>query len=387
MITRKFLAFWKNPKCVFWLGMLIAIVATVLEVSRGRDANYQVYSDATRLFWEGITPYTMEFVAAHGRYFLYPPTFCVVYAPVLLLPWWLGPFVWNLGNYSLFALAIKTLPSRFEEYKHRIFLFLLPILLQAVFCYQYNIVVCYLFLFSFSLMERGKGHWAAVLIMLSACTKIYGGIQLAMLLMYPKPWRNMAVALASGVILFALPAMNLSFAHPFDLYGDMAAILNTHNTGVDYVGLLYARGLKWLLLPNHQVVQGGVLLLLAVLFFVCHSRWADMRFRAQCLAVLMGFVILFSDCPETHTYLIAIAGYLVAFWLQPGKTRLDWVLFWLLFVNFAILPTDVLCPPKVHAFIHNTFWLDVYVYAACWLRTVWWAVTGECSDKPVRLAD
>ena len=126
MMMQKFMAFWKSPKCVFWFGMLIAVIATALEVARGRDANYIVYSDATRMFWEGITPYTMSFVEQHGRYFLYPPAFCVLLSPVLLMPWWLGPFVWNLGNYSLFALAIKTLPKQFDEYKHRIFLFLLP---------------------------------------------------------------------------------------------------------------------------------------------------------------------------------------------------------------------------------------------------------------------
>ncbi len=372
-MKQKFLSFWQSPKCVFWLGFLVAIIATALEVARGRNANYIDYSDATRLFWEGITPYTMSFVEAHGRYFLYPPAFCVLYAPVLLLPWWLGPFVWNLGNYSLFALAIKTLPKKFDKYKHRIFLFLLPILLQAVFCYQYNMVVCYIFLFAFSLMERGKGHWAAVLIMVSATTKIYGGIEIAMLLMYAKPWRNIAVAVVSGAILIALPMVNTNFASPMGLYEDMANILSTHNSAVDYVGILYARGLKWLLRPNHYAVQGIVLALLAVLFFVRRARWSDFRFRTQCLAGIMGFVVLFSDCPETHTYIIPIAGYLLAFWLQPNKGRIDWILFWLLFVNFAILPTDVLCPAKVHEFIHETFWLDVYVYTICWLRILWWA--------------
>lgn len=378
MVKQKFMAFWKSPKCVFWLGFLVAIVATALEVARGRNANYIVYADATRMFWEGVTPYTMSFVNEHGRYFLYPPAFCVLFAPVLMLPWWIGPFVWNLGNYSLFAIAIKTLPKQFDKYKHRIFLFLLPILLQAVFCYQYNMAICYIFIFAFSLMERGKGHWAAVLIMVSAATKIYGGIEIAMLLMYPKPWRNIIVGIVCGIILFALPMVNTNFDNPIALYSEMATMLSTHNSDIEYVGILYARGLKWLLLPNHQLVQCIVLAALAVLFFVRRDRWSDLRFRTQCLAVLMGFVVLFSDCPETHTYLISICGYLLAFWLQPDKKRLDWILFWLLFVNFAILPTDVLCPPKIHEFIHNTFWLDIYVYTICWLRTIWWATDRTC---------
>lgn len=373
-MKQQFIRFWSSPKCVFWLGMLIAFVATLLEVMRGRNANYIVYADATRMFWEGVSPYTESFVEEHGRYFLYPPVFNVVYAPILLLPRWLGPFIWNLGNYCLFFLSIKTLPARFDTYKHRTFLFLLPILLQAVFCYQYNIVVCYLFLFAFSLMERGKGHWAAVLIMLSATTKIYGGIELAMLLMYKKPWRNIGIAAVCGAAFLALPALNFNFDQPLSLYGKMADMLSTHNDAVDYVGILYAKGLKSLLLPNHYLVQGGVLLMLAAGFFARYKRWSSPVFRTQCLAVLMGFIILFSDCPETHTYLIAIAGWLSAFWLQPQRTRIDWILFWLLFVNFAILPTDVLCPPKVHEFFHETLWLDVYTFTLCWCRTLWLAV-------------
>lgn len=376
-MKQHFVRFWSSPKCVFWLGMLIAFAATIIEVMRGRNANYIVYSDATRMFWEGISPYTTDFVEDHGRYFLYPPAFNVIYAPILLLPRWLGPFVWNLGNYTLFWLAIKTLPERFDAYKHRTFLYLLPILLQAVFCYQYNIVVCYLFLFAFTLMEKGKGHWAAILIMLSATTKIYGGIQLAMLLMYKRPWRNIGIAIVSGAVFLALPALNFSFDQPLSLYGKMADMLSIHNSAVDYIGILYAKGLKSLLLPNHYLVQGGVLLLLAIGFFARYKRWHSPVFRTQCLAVLMGFIILFSDCPETHTYLIAIAGWLLAFWMQPERSRIDWILFWLLFVNFAILPTDVLCPPKVHTFVHETFWLDVYTFTLCWGRTLWLALSRK----------
>ena len=64
----------------------------------------------------------------------------------------------------------------------------------------------------------------------------------------------------------------------------------------------------------------------------------------------------------------------MVFWLRPQRTWIDWTLFWLLFVNFMILPTDVLCPAWLHEYIHKTFWLDVYTYFICWLRIVWWAV-------------
>ena len=81
--------FFSNPTCVFCLGLLIVLLATSLEVFRGRNTNYFDYQDSTRMFWEGLSPYNMEYVQAHGIYFLYSPVFNVIFAPIFMLPWWL----------------------------------------------------------------------------------------------------------------------------------------------------------------------------------------------------------------------------------------------------------------------------------------------------------
>ena len=378
--------FFSNPACVFWLGLVVALVATTIEVVRGRNTNYFDYQDATRMFWEGISPYTSEFVQAHCIHFLYLPVFCVVFAPVFFLPWWLGPFVWNITNYCLFALAVKALPRQFDPYKHRIFLYLLPVLLQGVFCYQYNLVVCYIFLFAFTLLERNKPFWAVLLVMVSATTKIYGLIELALLFCYPGVWRNFGYAVVCGALLLLLPGLNTNFDNVFSLYIDTKEALATHQTIGDYCGLLFVRGLKPLLLPNYRMVQLSVVALLGILFFWRYKRWHDFRFRVQVLAIAMGYIILFSDSPETHTYLIALSGYLLAFWMQPRRTRLDWVLFWALFVLFGILPTDVLCPTWIYNYIHFNFWPDVWCMLIVWLRVIWWAVGPEKAVGGERLA-
>ena len=139
-------------RTAFVLGLVVAIVATALETFRLRYANYLVYTDSTIDFWNGINPYTQDFVDAHGRYFLYTPVFSVLYLPIAVLPKWLGPFVWNLCNYSLFALSVFTLPKQYDDYKLKIFLSLLLILEQSVFPFQMNIVVAYCFLFAYSLL-------------------------------------------------------------------------------------------------------------------------------------------------------------------------------------------------------------------------------------------
>ena len=373
-VTNALRWFFSNPTCVFLLGLAIVLLATTLEVVRGRNTNYFDYQDSTRMFWEGLTPYTMEYVQAHAIYFLYSPVFSVIFAPIFFLPWWLGPYVWNICNYSLFALAIKMLPKQLDKYKHWIFLFLLSVVLQTVFCYQHNIIVAYIYIFAFILLERNKPVWAVLLIMISATTKVYGIAELAILFCYPKVWRNLGLAALFGCFLLCLPMLNQNFDNPFVLYQQMFEMIANHHSDSDYIGILFAVGLKPFLLPNYRLVQIVVFAMLGALFFWRNKRWSDFRFRVQVLAVLSGFMILFSDCPETHTYIIALPFYAMAFWLQPQRTWLDWTLFWLLVVNFCILPTDVLCPAWLHEFVHRTFWLDVYTYFFCWLRIIWWAV-------------
>ena len=376
-VINAFKWFFSNPTCVFFLGLAVVLLATTLEVARGRNTNYFDYQDSTRMFWEGLSPYNMEYAQAHAIYFLYSPVFSVLFAPIFYLPWWLGPYVWNIGNYSLFALAIKMLPQQLDKYKHWIFLFLLSVLLQTVFCYQHNIIVAYIYIFAFILLERNKPVWAVLLIMISATTKVYGAAELAILLCYPKVWRNLGLALVFGCLLVCLPLLNQNFDNPFVLYQQMFDMIASHHSDSDFVGILFARGMKPLLLPNYRMVQIVVFSLLAVAFFFRYKLWREFSFKVQALGVLTGFMILFSDCPETHTYIITFPFYAMAFWLRNKRTWIDWTLFWLLVVNFCILPTDVLCPAWLHEYIHRTYWVDVYTYFFCWLRMLWWAIGPE----------
>lgn len=379
--------FFSNPTCVFCLGLIIVLIATSVEVFRGRNTNYFDYQDSTRMFWEGLSPYNLEYAQAHQIYFLYSPVFSIIFAPIFYLPWWLGPYVWNIGNYTLFSLAIKWLPQQLEKYKLYIFVFLLSVVMQTVFCYQHNIIVSYIYIFAFILLERGKGFWAVFLIMLSATTKIYGAAELAILLCYPKVWRNFGYAILCGAFFLLLPAVNTNFDNVFVLYQQMFDMISSHHSDSDYIGILFAVGLKPFLLPNYRLVQIVVMGILAFLFFWRYKRWGDFRFRVRALGVLSGFMILFSDCPETHTYIICLPFYVMAFWLQSRRNWIDWTLFWSLVVNFCILPTDVLCPAWLHNFVHRTFWLDVYTYFFCWLRMIWWAVgpSGEESSERVEV--
>ena len=82
----------------------------------------------------------------------------------------------------------------------------------------------------------------------------------------------------------------------------------------------------------------------------------------------MGWIIVFGDSSETHTYLIALAGYMLWYWLQTEHTLFDKVLFWALFVFFGIVPVDAFVPVSVHNFLNNTLYIDVYLYTLAWCK-------------------
>lgn len=355
---------------VYALGLAIALAATIIEMLRGRNANYFVFADSTMDFWHGINPYTPEFVKAHGRYFLYTPVFSVLFWPIAALPRWLGPVVWNVANYTLFAISVFTLPKTYDRHKTKIFLFLMLVLEQGIFSFQYNVVVAYVFLFSFSLLERGRGFWAVLLIMLSATTKVYGVVELLLLFCYPKVFRRLCEAAAVGLALLLLPAVKVGFAVLWTCYADWWAILAEHESIATYASLLYTFPLHYLL-DHYRIVQLVTVAFIIAVFFMRRSRWSEFGFRATTLGVLMGWIIVLGDSSETHTYLIALAGYMLWYWLKARHSAPDKAMLWLLVLFFGCVPVDVLVPAKVHNLLNGTLFIDVYLYAIVWCQMLW----------------
>lgn len=272
----------------------------------------------------------------------------------------------------MFFAAIFTLPDTFSrEQKCKTFLFLLPILAQSLFSFQYNVTVAYIFLFAYNLLERDKGLWAVLLILLSGTTKVYGIFQLSLLLLYyPRFWRNSSYALLMALVLLALPM--LKYPNPAELfayYGEWLQSLATHQSATTFDSLIYAQPLRDLLLPNFRIVQAGTLAVLVGMLLACRKRYASPAFRAQTLGVLMSWIILFGDASEKHTYIIALAGYLL--WHHSRTPNLtDKVLLWCNFILLCIVPIDLLFPKVCMSFICYTLWLNIWVFLITWLRMV-----------------
>ncbi|MBR2285020.1 MAG: DUF2029 domain-containing protein [Paludibacteraceae bacterium] len=372
---KKFFAFFTVSRNVYWLGFVIAVAASLIELLRGGAENYCVFRDATLQFWQGINPYTQEFVDVHHRYFIYSPIFCVLFAPFAFMPFYLGGLVWNLFGYTVFYFGVKNLPGVLSAKAPLIMLYLLLTVAQSLFCFQFNLLVAAIFVWALVLLERDQPFWAILLIMISATTKIYGAVELALLLFYPRFWRNVGCVLLTGIGLLLLPALHGGVEGLLSGYQNWLAQLVSHQSTGIYYSFLFLPGIRSFALPYMRLFQASVLLLMAIPFAFqmsnLKSEISNLKYKMSLLAALMGYIVLFSEAAEYTTYTITMTGYALWYFLEDKRPLVDRILFWALFVLWCVMPIDLFCPSKLCNYIHSTLWIGVLTYTVAWVRMIY----------------
>ena len=372
---KKFFAFFTVSRNVYWLGFVIAVAASLIELLRGGAENYCVFRDATLQFWQGINPYTQEFVDVHHRYFIYSPIFCVLFAPFAFMPFYLGGLVWNLFGYTVFYFGVKNLPGVLSAKAPLIMLYLLLTVAQSLFCFQFNLLVAAIFVWALVLLERDQPFWAILLIMISATTKIYGAVELALLLFYPRFWRNVGYVLLTGIGLLLLPALHGGVEGLLSGYQNWLAQLVSHQSTGIYYSFLFLPGIRSFALPYMRLFQASVLLLMAIPFAFqmsnLKSEISNLKYKISLLAALMGYIVLFSEAAEYTTYTITMTGYALWYFLEDKRPLVDRILFWALFVLWCVMPIDLFCPSKLCNYIHSTLWIGVLTYTVAWVRMIY----------------
>ena len=255
---------------LFVIGFVLTFVLTLLEVAHGKQHNFFTFQQSTIDFWSGESPYGKPYD------FLYGPLFSILFAPFAYMGSTVGPFVWNLMNFTLFFYAIFSVPRITEVQKCKTYLYTALILATTQMSIQFNPVVAYLFLFAFSLLERGKPYPAILLILVSGFCKIYGIFELALLLCYPKFWRNMGFTIVLAAVLLVLPAVNLGFGGLIPHYERWAEVLSGHVDQFQFYAVFNLYPIHDLLTPVMTQVQIGSILALAVLFVIYYYN-LDMK--------------------------------------------------------------------------------------------------------------
>ncbi len=138
------------------------------------------------------------------------------------------------------------------------------------------------------------------------------------------------------------------------------------------------------LLPVGCGCKSASLALLAAGLAANFRKWKQPFFRLAALAVLMGYVILFSNSSEGHTYVITLIAYQFWYWSMKRGDALnlvDRIVYWATFIIVVVMPVDVLCPPGIMQIFYDwqiNLWLLIYL----WLRRCWTAFIRTRRHSP-----
>ena len=361
-----------SPRNLFILGAIIILTLTLLEVTRDRHSNFKIFAQATQMFWKGVAPYGDNWSAMDSGldYFLYGPLFNLLFAPFAFLPGWVGPIMWNLFGYGLWFTAIFTLPRFTIEEKCKSFMFTFLLLATTQLSFQYNVAIGAMFLLTYNMLERGKSFWAVLLILISGFTKIYGFFAIGLLFCYPVKqwWRYIVYAIPLTAAILLIPALSIPLSEVAAYYDEWVTALLSHKDTRTWMTVFYMKPFD--LKPYQMYIQVSVLVaLFAGILSNLHYRNIPF-YRIGAFAVLVGYVILFSNSSEGHTYVISLIGYMMWYWAMHrarAVTTFDKVLFWLLFVIVVVMPVDVLCPPKLMRIFFDAT-INLWLLVAMWTR-------------------
>ena len=362
----------KTQRSVYLLGFFFAFLITLKEATRLSYNNFQIFSNGSLDFWNGINPYSdwnhLSILGKPLDLFLYGPLFSVLFTPFALLPGWLGVFCWNIFTYTLFFFSVFTLPDKFSFVKKKfIFFFTVLLLFATLLSVQFNPIVAALFLFSFTLLEKKLGFWAVLLILISGFIKVYGIFQLAMLLFYPRFWKNVMYCFLIGIVLLLLPLIHIPVNELVAYYQSWIVTVMKHSDALRFYSIyrpicLFSKSIE----PFIGFISIGVLVVILIFTLLKLKLFKEsLAYRAQFLGIIMSWAILFGLSSERHTYVIAMVGYAI-WYLNIIPTRLDKVLLWLNFILLAVLPIDIICPWAISNFVLAKLNMGIIVFAITW---------------------
>jgi len=377
----------KTKRRIYLIGFSFAFLITLKEATQLSYNTFQIFSYGSLDFWTGINPYSdwshLSILGKPLDVFLYGPLFSILFTPFALLPGWLGVFCWNIFTYTLFYFSVFTLPDQFSFVNKKfIFFFTALLLFSTLLSVQFNPVVASLFLFSFTLLEKKKGFWCVLLIFLSGFIKVYGIFQLAMLLFYPRFWKNTLYAVLMGIVLLLLPLIHIPPNELVAYYQSWIVTVMNHSNALRFYSIyrpvcLFYKSIE----PFAGLISIGMLFVILIFTLLKLKLFkVSLLHRAQFLGIIMSWVILFGLGSERHTYVIAMVGYAI-WYLCSTTTRLDKVLLWMNFVLLGILPIDILCPSVVSNLILAKLNLGIIVFAITWGIMVYKTYTSHITSQ------
>ena len=198
-------SFFKTNKFLFGLWFAITLTFVIQSLVTHRYNNYLIFENTWRnLIWQQslYAPYP----AYHGDTNHYGPVFSLLIAPFAILSNGFGLLFWNLFNCIVLFRAILALPVSYQQ-RQQISYIALPCLVASMLNQQFNAAATAFIILSYTLLNKDKGNWSAMFIVLGTFIKLYGIVGLAFFFFVKDKPRFILWLLVWSATFFVLPIL------------------------------------------------------------------------------------------------------------------------------------------------------------------------------------
>ena len=380
--------FFSNPRTLFGLWTLLAVVAGLTKIAPHRHNNFLIFRG---VFWHTIQKLSLYdfYPAEYNDHNHYGPIFSLVIAPFAVVPDAIGLLGWlvvlALGMYY----ALRRLPL---EEGRQIFLywFCAHELLTALQMQQFNIAIAAIIIGSFAAIEKGREVTAAFLIVLGTFVKLYGIVGLAFFFFVKRKPRFILALIGWSVVCFVAPMLISSPEYVVGQYVEWYERLAAKN-GENTFSLMQNISLLGMIRKISGSASYSDLLVILpglALFGLPYLRFGQYRhlaFRYAILSSVLLFVVLFSTGSESSTYIIPFAGIALWYTTSPWK-RSGWdvALLVLAFVLSSLSPSD-LFPRSLREAYVLPYALKALPPTLIWLRLSYELLTRDYAPSKTAL--
>ena len=380
--------FFSNPRTLFGLWTLLAVVAGLTKIAPHRHNNFLIFRG---VFWHTIQKLSLYdfYPTEYNDHNHYGPIFSLVIAPFAVVPDAIGLLGWlvvlALGMYY----AVRRLPL---EEGRQIFLywFCAHELLTALQMQQFNIAIAAIIIGSFAAIEKGREVTAAFLIVLGTFVKLYGVVGLAFFFFVKRKPRFILALIGWSVVCFVAPMLISSPEYVVGQYVEWYERLAAKN-GENTFSLMQDISLLGMIRKISGSASYSDLLVILpglALFGLPYLRFGQYRhlaFRYAILSSVLLFVVLFSTGSESSTYIIPFAGIALWYATSPWK-RSGWdvALLVFAFVLSSLSPSD-LFPRSLREAYVLPYALKALPPTLIWLRLSYELLTRDYAPSKMAL--
>lgn len=305
--------------------------------------------------------YPME----HWDLFKYSPSFAFIFAPIAILPNYLGLVIWNLLNAIPLFFAIFYFPKIDDKSKKFILLFILLELMTSMQNSQSNGLIAALIILTFVFLEKENYFVAILILMLSVYIKLFGIVAFALLLLYPKKVRSASYSLFWVLVIGLIPCCVISFDQLIFLYSSWLNLIKSDPMSPHCLSVM-----NWLKTwfgfepQKLYVVLAGVVLFCLPLLKI--KLYKEFYFKLLILSSILIWIVIFNHKAESPTFIIAICGAAIWYFPQIRKSE-NMVLIILAFVFTSLAPTDIF-PRAIRIGLFDQYVIKAVPCILIWLK-------------------